>query len=100
MPDDSRSKDEVRDQTSTKRVYGERIELDGVTIIPVAAVRHCKCRKSDDENGKGCSHTSARPVGLVVIRDGLVEWKPTLDLSRLALIGAAALGFLAFLRRR
>ena len=29
------------DQASAKRVYGEPIELDGVKIIPVAAVRRC-----------------------------------------------------------
>jgi uncharacterized spore protein YtfJ len=90
----------VRDQASSKRVFGERIELDGVAIIPVAAVRGRRCKKSGDGEGEGCGFTGARPVGLVVIRDGNVEWKPALDLGRLALIGAVTLGFLALLRRR
>jgi uncharacterized spore protein YtfJ len=90
----------VRDQVSSKRVFGERIELDGVTIIPVAAVHGCRCKKSGDAEGEGCGFTSTRPVGLVVIRDGNVEWKPTLDLVRLALIGAVTLGLLALLRHR
>ena len=90
----------VLDQASAQRVFGERIELDGVTIIPVAAVRRCKCSPSGEENGKGGSLSSFRPVGLVVIRDGEVEWKPAVDLSRLALIAAATFGLLALLRRR
>ncbi|MGA9761176.1 MAG: hypothetical protein WBQ14_01975 [Gaiellaceae bacterium] len=90
----------VRDQLSAQRVFGERIELDGVTIIPVAAVHCCRCRKSGDGEGEGCGFSSTRPVGLVVIRDGYVGWKPTLDLSRLALIGAAALGLFTLLRHR
>jgi len=88
------------DQATAQRVFGERIELDGVTIIPVAAVRRCKCNPSGEENGKGGSCNSARPVGLVVISDGRVEWKPTLDLSRVALIAAVTLGLLALRRRR
>ena len=90
----------VLDQASAQRVFGERIELDGVTIIPVAAVRRCKCSPSGEENGKGGSLSSFRPVGLVIIRDGRVEWKPAVDLSRLALIAAATFGLLALLRRR
>jgi uncharacterized spore protein YtfJ len=90
----------VRDQASTKRVFGDRIELDGVTIIPVSAVHGCRCQKSGEENGEGCGFTSARPVGLVVIRDGLVEWKPAVDVTRLALVAAATLGLVALLRRR
>lgn len=90
----------VRDQASSKRVFGERIELDGVAIIPVAAVHGCRCKKSGDGEGEGCGFTSARPVGLVVIRDGNVEWKPALDPSRLVLIGAVTLGLLALLRHR
>jgi uncharacterized spore protein YtfJ len=112
MPDRSRSKAEasepgrtaqaLRDKASAKRVYGKPIELDGVTIIPVAAVRRCGQQEGAEESGKGCgcSCNSARPVGLVVIRDGQVEWKPTLDVNRVALAAAAALGLLVLLRRR
>jgi len=88
------------DQATAQRVFGERIELDGVTIIPVAAIRRCKCNPGGEESGKGGSCNSARPVGLVVIRDGYVEWKPALDLSRVALIAAVTLGLLALRRRR
>jgi uncharacterized spore protein YtfJ len=92
----------VRDQATAKRVYGEPVELDGVTVIPVAAVRRCGRQEDAEESGKGrgCSCNSARPVGLVVIRDGQVEWKPTFDLNRVVLAGVGVLGLLIFLRRR
>jgi len=88
------------DQAGVQRIFGKRIELDGVTIIPVAAVRRCRCGPGGEENGKGGRCSSARPVGLVVIRDGRVEWQPAIDLSRLALIGAATLGLVVLLKRR
>jgi uncharacterized spore protein YtfJ len=112
MPDHTRDGDEareskragraLRDQASAKRVYGEPIELDGVKIIPVAAVRRCGRQENAEESGKGCgcSCVSARPVGLVVIRDGQVEWKPTLDVNRVLLAAAGVLGLLVLLRRR
>lgn len=92
----------ARDQATAKRVYGEPIELGAVKIIPVAAVRRCGRQEGAEESGKGCgcSCISARPVGLVVIRDGQVEWKRTLDLNRVLLAAAGVLGLLIFLRRR
>ena len=42
----------LHDQASAKRVYGEPIELDGVKIIPVAAVRRCGRQESAEESGK------------------------------------------------
>ena len=92
----------VRDQVTAKRVYGEPVELGGVKIIPVAAVRRCGRQEGAEESKKGCSCScvSARPVGLVVIRDGQVEWKPTLDVNRVVLAAAGVLGLLIFLRRR
>jgi len=112
MPDQPRDGDEarkskraagaVRDQATAKRVFGDPLELDGVKIIPVAAVRRCGRQEGTEESGKGCgcSCNSARPVGLVVIRDGQVSWTPTLDLNRVILAAAGVLGLLIFLRRR
>jgi hypothetical protein len=111
MPEHPKSKTEARrpgratravlDKAGAKRVYGEPIELDGVTIIPVVAVRRCGQQEGAEESGTGCgcSCNSVRPVGLVVIRDGQVEWKPTFDVTRIALGAAVALGLLVFLRR-
>jgi uncharacterized spore protein YtfJ len=91
----------VRDQASAKRVYGDPIELDGVKIIPVVAVRRCGSAEGSEESGKGCgcSCNSARPVGLVVIRDGQVSWTPALDLNRVVMAAAGVLGLLILLHR-
>ncbi len=112
MPDHTQDGDEARgskraaraacDQPTAKRVYGEPVEFDGVTIIPVAAVRRCGRQEGTEESEKGCgcSCISARPVGLVVIRDDQVEWKPMLDVNRVVLAAVGVLGLLIFLRRR
>jgi len=91
----------VRDPELVNRVYGEPLQVDGTTIIPVAAVRRCGRQGSGDEDEKcGCSCVNVRPVGLVVIRDGCVGWKPAFDVNRLVLALAALLGLFVLLGRR
>ncbi|HEY4975955.1 MAG TPA: hypothetical protein VII05_01215 [Gaiellaceae bacterium] len=92
------------DQASAKRVYGEPIEIEGGKIIPVAAVRRCG-QQEDAEAGEkgcgcGCSCVSVRPVGLVVIRGGQVEWQPIFDYNRAALAVAGVFGLVLLFRRR
>jgi hypothetical protein len=82
------------------RVYGEPILLDGIKIIPVAAVRRYGREPSGDEGRPGCGCVKVSPVGLVVIRDGHVAWKPAFDVNRLLLALAALLGLFLLLRRR
>ena len=72
------------------RVYGEPHEApDGSIIITVARVR-----------GR-----NATPVGAFVIRDGKTRWMPTIDVTRIALMGeyigmaSAVIATLAVLRR-
>jgi uncharacterized spore protein YtfJ len=85
----------ARDAITVKRVYGEPIEREGVTVIPAAAVRGGGGGGGDDEqNGGGGFGLAARPVGAYVIRPGgEVEWQPALDLSRV-LLAVAALGLM------
>jgi hypothetical protein len=72
-------------------VYGEPMEVEGATVIPVARIR-----------GRGLYAT---PVGVFVIRGGEVSWTAAVDQNRVALIGvitglaAAVIGTLAMLRR-
>jgi hypothetical protein len=71
-------------------VYGEPIQVDGATVIPVARVR-----------GGG----SATPIGVFVIRGGEVSWTAAVDQNRIALLGvitglaSAVIATLAVLRR-
>jgi hypothetical protein len=91
----------AQDPAPVNRVYGEPIEIDGIKLIPVAAVRRCGRQGSGDGGGKcGCRCVSVRPVGLVVLRDGRVGWKPAFDVNRLALVLAALLGLFFLLGRR
>jgi uncharacterized spore protein YtfJ len=87
----------ARDAITVRRVYGEPIEQDGLTVVPAAAVRGGGGGGGDSEgNGGGGFGVAARPVGAYVIRDGEVVWRPAVDVNRLA-VGwqvVSALGFL------
>jgi len=101
MPDIDALLQGARDAISVKRVYGDPIEQDGVTLVPAAAVRGGGGGGGDNEqNGGGGFGLQARPVGAYVIRSGgEVEWKPAVDAQQIVLAG---LGLLALwsLRRR
>jgi uncharacterized spore protein YtfJ len=78
----------ARDAMSVKRVYGDPIEKDGVTFIPVAKIRGGGGGGGDNEgNGGGGFGITARPVGAYVIRSGEVSWEPALDVTRTAMMG-------------
>jgi Sporulation protein YtfJ (Spore_YtfJ) len=86
---------QTRDAITVSRVFGEPIEEDGVTVVPVAAVRGGGGGGGDDEdNGGGGFGVSARPVGVYVIEGGEVSWRPAVDPMRLAL-GGQLVGALA-----
>lgn len=86
----------MRDATTVRRVYGEPVERDGVTLIPAAAVRGGggggSGHKADGEEGEGGGFgVQARPVGAYVISDDGVRWRPALDVQRLVMwLGAVA----------
>ncbi|NNF54660.1 MAG: sporulation protein [Acidimicrobiales bacterium] len=104
----------VRDSISVRRVFGDAYELDGVTIIPVARVAGGggggggDAAESDGGgNGFGTGFgLAAYPVGVYEVHDGAVEWKPSVDVNRLAKGGQVLAGIatvcltLIFLRRR
>jgi uncharacterized spore protein YtfJ len=86
----------ARDAITVKRVYGDPIEQEGVTVIPAAAVGGGGGGGGDAEhNGGGGFGVRARPVGAYVIRGDEVTWVPAVDVTRLAVV---ALGILVVLR--
>ena len=90
----------ARDVLTVRRVYGEAIERDGVTIIPAANVRGGGGGGGDAEgNGGGGFGVSASPAGAYVIKDGHVRWEPALDLNRTILVGQIV-GIVALLTLR
>jgi uncharacterized spore protein YtfJ len=85
-----------RDALSVRRVYGDPVERDGVTLVPAAVVIGGTGGGGDDSgNGGGGMGIFARPVGAWEIRDGTVRWRPIVDLGPvllvLAVLGLAAL---------
>lgn len=76
------------DAVTVRRVYGDPIERDGVTLIPVAAVRGgFGYGGGGTEGGGGGSGVSARPVGMYRIEGGKLSWQPALDVTRIAMAG-------------
>ena len=74
----------ARDAISVRRVYGEAVERDGVTLVPAAFVIGGGGGGGDDAgNGGGGFGLAGRPVGAWVIRDGDVSWHPAVDVTTL-----------------
>jgi uncharacterized spore protein YtfJ len=76
----------ARDAISVKRVYGDPVAENGVTIIPAAVVRGGGGGGGDTEgNGGSGLGLTASPVGAYVIKDGEVSWQPAVNPNRLML---------------
>jgi len=100
MPNVDEMLEGARDAMSVERVFGDPIESEGVTLVPVAKVRGGGGGGGDAENnGGGGFGLTARPVGAYVIKDGEVTWKPAIDASRIIAL-AFMLGLALAMRRR
>lgn len=92
----------VRDSMTVSRVFGDAIERNGVTIIPVASITGGGGGGGDNrpEGGSGGGFgLLAKPAGVYVIRGSDVTWQPALDLNRV-ILGGQALGLVALLTLR
>ena len=110
----ARQLDRTRDLLAVGNVFSEPYQLDDVTIIAVARISGGAGggggEGTDDEQSGGGFGTGfglqAKPVGVYRIRDGEVDWRPTVDVNQVIrgsqfLAGAALLcATLVFLRRR
>jgi uncharacterized spore protein YtfJ len=95
--------DRLGDSASAAAVFGQAVEREGVTVIPVARVRWGvggggggRARRHGGGAGGG---VIASPVGYIELRDGAAHYRPILDAK---LVGSAlsALVALFFLVRR
>jgi uncharacterized spore protein YtfJ len=90
-----------RDAVNVRRIYGDPIEQDGMTVVPATAIFGGTGGGGDTEgNGGGGFGLIGRPVGAWVIKDGDVTWRPAFDLTRLAVIGALTLFAVVRMLRR
>jgi uncharacterized spore protein YtfJ len=73
----------AREAMSVKKVFGESVHEDGITVIPVAKVGGGGGGGGDTEgNGGGGFGLTAKPAGAYVIKDGEVTWKPAVDSTK------------------
>lgn len=94
----------TRDSISVARAYGDPYELDGVTVIPVARVvgggGGGGGEGTDDEGASGGGFGTGfglrvHPIGVYEVRGDSVEWKPSIDVNRLAKGGQVLAGVVA-----
>jgi uncharacterized spore protein YtfJ len=84
---------DVEEALSSRRVFGEPFETGGVTVIPAAKVSGGAgggSGESPEGEGSGTGSgfgLSAKPFGVYVISDGLVSWRPAVDVNRVILGG-------------
>ena len=84
----------ARNTLTTKTVYAEPFEKDGLTVIPAAKVAGGGGGGSgqDDEGQTGDGGgfgMMARPAGAYVIKDGKVRWQPAVDVNKIVMtVGA------------
>jgi uncharacterized spore protein YtfJ len=79
---------QAKDVITVRRVYGEPIQEDGLTIIPAASVMGGGGGGGDTEGNGGLGFgVRARPAGAWVIKNGEATWRPALDLNRVILVG-------------
>ena len=87
---------DVIDSTAAGRVFGAPITQDGLTILPVAKVSGgggggggtSPAEDGRDASGSGGGvGTSAKPLGVFVIKDGNVGWRPAVDVNKVIVGG-------------
>ena len=97
--------DRIGARLGTSTVYGEPIERDGVSIVPVAVARFgigggggADPKKGQEGEGGGGVGTVA-PVGYIELKDGRSRFVPIVHPARMfALVLAAAVAACAILR--
>ncbi len=96
--------DRIGSAAGVSAVFGEPVERDGVTVIPVARVSWGfgggGGGEGEEEGHGGGGGASARPHGFIEIEDGRARYRPIrtpLRLGALVLTVVAAVGVLAAL---
>ena len=92
--------DIIQVHANAKQVYGEPVERDGTTIIPVARVQWGfgggGLGHGAAERGGGGGGARATAIGYIELRDGKSEFRPIRDSGDVAaLVAVAAAGILA-----
>ncbi len=94
--------EQVGDQLGIRRVFGEPIERDGVTVIPVAvAIGGGGGGTAPHEQGTGGGFGGVvRGIGVYSISGGQVRFIPAIDTTALAAMGVLLTGLVLRARSR
>lgn len=95
----------IIDGATVRTVFGDPVDRDGVTIVPVARIRGtggagggdapAATTKQAGGSGAGMLY-GAKPLGAFELRGGKVTWRPALDINRIVL-GGQVVGVVALL---
>jgi uncharacterized spore protein YtfJ len=86
----------ISDNSSVKRVFGDPIDRDGISIIPVASLRGAfgggdgapsTADPSQLSGWGGGGAWTASPAGVYVVKNGETSWLPVVDVNRSILLG-------------
>ncbi len=89
----------IEDAMTPRRVFGDPVQVDGVTVLPVATVGGGGGggQKGEQSHGSGVGFgLNVQPAGVFVIRDGDAKWRPALNLNRV-ILGGQIVGLAAIL---
>jgi uncharacterized spore protein YtfJ len=86
----------AQESMSVRRVFGDPIQVNGTTLVPVARVSGGGGGGAHGAEDGGVGYgLNARPVGVYVIRNGDARWRPAIDVNRVILggqlVGATAI---------
>lgn len=100
--DVQRTIEQAKDAVTVRRVYGDPLEKNGITIVPAARVQGGGGGgggEGPEGQGQGSGAgfgVNARPVGAFVIRGDDVTWRPAVDVNRV-ILGAQVLALVGLL---
>ena len=88
----------VGDKATASTVFGEPVERDGITVIPVAKARYGfgggagggAHGGEEGSGGGGGGGASVSPVGYIEVRDGTAEFRRISSLADVAAVVVAA----------
>jgi uncharacterized spore protein YtfJ len=91
---------EMVGHAGAEQVYGTPISNDGLTVLPVAKVNAGGgggegARQTDHGEGGGLG-LSAKPLGVFVLRNGKVAWRPAVDVNKV-ILGAQVVAIVALI---
>lgn len=96
---------EIGAAANARQIYGDAVERDGVTVIPVARAVYgfgggTGANKNAETGGGGGGGAVLAPVGYIEIKNGTARFRPARDPLAYAALAAAVAPLVVFTARR